>query len=264
MTMSSSILLAALVLSAPPAAEPWTPGVQESIALVATNLMPHALAAQMIRHIDSLRAGALSPYRNAEEPVEYHALHADGRFGLASRKVEQQVTKIVSMLEGHAPFEDVVFEFGVLSHYVADVSWPLATSDADEREPSYAADMAGYVEHNLAKFPAVFYGYYPFQSRAFSLQDYLRDTAQGANRFYPLISQSYYPKAGGRMVSSRSFDDKSPAFGIAQISYNRAVSAVANVWLHAWRESHGDLAGLGSATRYLSELPETSAAQRQR
>ena len=37
------------------------------------------------------------------------------------------------------------------------------------------------------------------------------------------------------------FDDRGPVFGVAQLSFNHAVAATANLWLQVWSEAHGDL-----------------------
>src|SRR6185295_20299345 len=46
---------------------------------------------------------------------------------------------------------------------------------------------------------------------------------------------------GGRVVDHRTLDYRSPVFGVASLSYSRAVTAIAATWLALWRESRGDL-----------------------
>jgi len=45
----------------------------------------------------------------------------------------------------------------------------------------------------------------------------------------------------GRVVSYRAIDFRSPVFGVASLSYSRAVTAVAATWLAVWRDARGDL-----------------------
>jgi hypothetical protein len=45
----------------------------------------------------------------------------------------------------------------------------------------------------------------------------------------------------GRVVSYRTIDYRSPVFGVASLSYSRAVTGVAATWLALWREVQGDL-----------------------
>jgi hypothetical protein len=45
----------------------------------------------------------------------------------------------------------------------------------------------------------------------------------------------------GRVVDHRRIDYRSPVFGVASLSYSRAVTAIAATWLAVWREARGDL-----------------------
>ena len=257
--MTSSLLVALVLAQGAPAAEPWTPAVQQQIAVVATRLMPPLLARQLVRYSEEVKSGALAPFKT-DDP-EYHVLNADGRYGQAAQRIEQETAKIVTMLNNHVPLSQVAYELGVVSHYVSDVASPLATSDGDPREATYASDFARYAERNLGKFPTVFDGFYDFDRAAFTTEGYLRAVSERANRLYPILGQAYYPDGKTGMASSTSFDDRSPAFGIAQLSYNHAVSAVANVWLYIWREAHGDISGSSNyvtAGKSLAQDPSRS------
>ena len=255
-------LLLIAILSSTPTTETWTPVVQQRIASVATHLLPDALASQLSKHSAELRAGAIAPLY-AEEPTDYHELHADGSVGRAPERVEQQVTKLVTMLHEHVPFKQVVYEFGVLSHYVADCAAPLASSAADPKEQLYTTELAMYIERNLKKYPPVFDGYFPFNSEPFNSKGYLQAVAHRANRFYLIIGQEFFPDENSELVSSSRFDDRSPMFGIAQLSFNHAVSAVANIWLFVWREANGDMRGAGgTVSRGGSENRKSSTRKR--
>ena len=43
------------------------------------------------------------------------------------------------------------------------------------------------------------------------------------------------------MVSHRTIDYRSPVFGVASLSYSRAVTAIAATWLAVWRDVRGDV-----------------------
>ena len=45
----------------------------------------------------------------------------------------------------------------------------------------------------------------------------------------------------GRLRTSAEFDDRSTAFGIASVSYSRAVSDLVNVFYYVWKEAGGDV-----------------------
>jgi hypothetical protein len=42
-------------------------------------------------------------------------------------------------------------------------------------------------------------------------------------------------------VSYRTIDFRSPVYGVASLSYSRAVTGIAATWLAVWRDAHGDL-----------------------
>jgi hypothetical protein len=45
----------------------------------------------------------------------------------------------------------------------------------------------------------------------------------------------------GTRRSSADFDDRSTAFGVASISYSRAVTDLVNVYYYIWKEAGGDV-----------------------
>ncbi len=47
--------------------------------------------------------------------------------------------------------------------------------------------------------------------------------------------------ARGRLVDHRMIDYRNPVFGVAQISYSRAVTAIGATWSALWREARGDM-----------------------
>jgi hypothetical protein len=42
---------------------------------------------------------------------------------------------------------------------------------------------------------------------------------------------------------AQRFDVRSLPFGIGSLSYSRSVSDTARLWLHLWKQAHGDLTG---------------------
>ena len=65
------------------------------------------------------------------------------------------------------------------------------------------------------------------------------------------------------MVDHRTLDYRSPVFGVASLSYSRAVTAIAATWLAVWREARGDLTRIPSpATVTPSDAPPIPGAGR--
>src|SRR5688572_33206692 len=58
-------------------------------------------------------------------------------------------------------------------------------------------------------------------------------------KFYPLVASEYF--RDGERRTSAAFDDRSTAFGVASISYSRAVTDVVNLYYFIWKEAGGDV-----------------------
>ena len=236
------VVLAAVaaVAAAPVSAWAWGAPVHERVALYAMKLMPPALAAQLSRHRDALLEGARAP--DLEGAPERHTLLADGGGGTLDRDAAAAVERTRALLEAQGTFADVARELGRLSHFAADAAFPLNTSASDPRAARYYADFTAYATSKLDRYPPIFDGYVRLD-QGFDAAAYVRGIAERANRSYPLVSAGYFPEGTTAMRNSSSFDDRGPVFGVTQLSFVHAVSATANLWLHVWREAHGDLAG---------------------
>jgi hypothetical protein len=163
--------------------------------------------------------------------------------GLQAR-VAAQSRRVRRMMEERAPLEELAFELGVLSHYLADANHPLLSSDADPREPTYRESYARYLEKQVRneKFRVVFTGYRDAFLEEGDLAGFVKASRERSGRHYPRIGQDYY--RNGRLVSSDIFDEFSFAFGVGQLSYSHAVGDTAKLWLRLWMEAGGDIEGL--------------------
>lgn len=232
----------------PSAGHAWPSDVHARQVTLATKLMPRALRQQLKRHSDELVRGATAPALEATG----HELNLNEGSGQLDADAAELADKIVGMIRDQAEFAAVVHELGRLGHLVSDAAYPLNTSTSDAREPRYNADFGGYVTSKMGRFPPIFNGF--TSPVGFDVRSYVRKVAERANRRYPLVGAAYFPKADGPMRRSTAFDDRDPVFAVAQLSYIDGVTAVANVWLHVWREAHGDL----------SEMPTLEQVQQQR
>jgi hypothetical protein len=234
------LLLGGLLATWPAAgAGAWTDASHERIVLLAVELMPPSLATQLERSRAALLDGARAPDREARP--ESHRLHPDRSGGSLDRDAAASAERAIAILGAQGTFRDLAFELGRLSHLTADAAFPLNTSASDPRGAAVHADFAAYAESRLGRFPPVFNGYVAMD-RGFDVAAFVRQVAEQANRGYPIVVAAYFPDRAGPARSSAAFDDRGPAFGMAQMSFVRAVSATANVWLWVWREGRGDLA----------------------
>lgn len=228
----AAITLALALPSVPATA--WTAESQQSIATLGARLAPPDFYDQLERHRHSYLEGVLAPLRYGEPA--YHEKNDDGS-GRLDEVIRVEVERAVSYIWNHQPFSDVAYQAGVVSHYVADANNPLNTSARDALEGRYFADFAGYLQWVEPKLQTIFYGLDAQLDGPTELERFVRETLERGRALYPLVGQEY--RRIGRLPGRRYFDDRSTAFGIAAVSYSRAVSDVALVLRYIWIEAGG-------------------------
>lgn len=223
----------ALALQTVPAAA-WTVESQESIATLGARLAPPDFYRQLERHERSYLEGVRAPLRYGDP--SYHEKNDDGS-GRLDEVIRVEVERAISTIWSHQPFSAVAYQAGVVSHYVADANNPLNTSARDALEGRYFGDFAGYLERVEPKLQTIFYGLDARLDGPAELDRFVRETLARGRALYPLVGQEY--RRIGRLPGWRYFDDRSTAFGIAAVSYSRAVSDVALVLRYIWIEAGG-------------------------
>lgn len=235
LSVAFGVLALAAVLA--PRADAWTPRTHLILAEEAARLAPPDLARLIERHEGAFRRGTQAPFEDGA-PAR-HVQNADGT-GELGATIQRETERAVRMIRDLAPFEEVVFQLGVVAHYVADAHDVLATSDADGEEPRYRADFARYVESAQGRFPFVFYGFW----RGFDEPRHVaglveRAFARGRGQ-YALVGREY--RRIGFVSGVGRFDDRSTAFGVASVSFSHAASDIAQVLRYIWlRSGGGDL-----------------------
>jgi hypothetical protein len=227
----AAAILVTLLITLPAAA--WTPKSDERIAKKAAALAPEDLRALIERFDGDYRSGL--ERAQADEGTDSHHYFVLSRSGKLRERIERETQGVIAAIRGNRPMSDVVTRLGVLAHLVADANNPFHSSDTDARLSAAHNDYEQYFERRMPKFPTVFYGLDP-QFRVSAMLD--RTFARSA-RFYPLLGEEYF--RFGQRRTSADFDDRSTAFGIASVSYSRAVSDLVNLYYYIWREAGGDV-----------------------
>lgn len=171
----------------------------------------------------------------SDEGSDIHRYFLLSHSGKLRERIERESGGIIAAIRSGTPMAQVVERLGMLAHYVADANNPFHAANDDQRlEPSHD-DFEQFFEQRLAKFPTVFYG---LESH-FRMSEFLDRTFARSAGFYPLLSEEYF-RYGARRTSAE-FDDRSTAFGVASVSYSRAVTDLANLYFYIWREAGGDV-----------------------
>jgi hypothetical protein len=90
------------------------------------------------------------------------------------------------------------------------------------------------VASQAARFSVVFYGF-DERLQTGDLKGFLATRMEQQQRLLQRLRRS------SELPDKSDVVDTSPAYGIASISFSHAVTDVANVWFHIWKEAKGDL-----------------------
>jgi hypothetical protein len=219
------------VIALPAAA--WTRASDQRIASKAAALAPTDLRLLIDKYGSEYKQGL--ERAQADEGSESHHYFALSRSGKLRERIERETQAAIAAIRGGQPMSDVIQRLGVLSHLVGDANNPFHTSTSDPRLSAAHDDFEQYFERRLAKFPTVFYGL----DDHFTVASMLERTFARSAKFYPLLGEEYF-RSGTRRNSSE-FDDRSTAFGVASVSYSRAVTDLVNLYYFIWREAGGDV-----------------------
>lgn len=230
----STLVGAAAALLLPAVAVAWTPKTQLAIAEEAARLAPPDLAAQLERRKADFRAGVLAPFSD-EDPGRHRSRQDSG--GSLERAIAEEAAGAIAAIRGLRPFAEVIERLGVVAHYVADANNPLNASAEDSEEASYFGDYLHYVESALPRFPLIFYGLDPALENDRNLSALVDASLARGRQLYPLIGREY--RRVRFLPGVESFDDRSTAFGVASVSFSRAVNDVALVLRYIWLQAGG-------------------------
>jgi hypothetical protein len=227
------VIVSLILLGCAASASAWTVASDARIAAKAAQLAPNDLRKLIerfeARYNDGLERAA------ADEGTDAHRYLVLSRNGQLRDRIERQTGSIIAMIRSGKPMSDVVFNLGVLTHYVSDANNPFHVAEDDPNLAVWRNDYEQYFESRMPKFPTVFYGLEP----NFRLSSYLDRTFDRTAGFYPLIDEEYF--RFGEQHDSSEFDDRSTAFGVASVCYSRAVTDTVNLYFYIWSRAGGDV-----------------------
>jgi hypothetical protein len=201
--------------------------------------MPPALARILKRYEHAVRQGAEAQRRL--RPALPHAQGLEAGNGTAER-LAASLARITALMDDHAPLKRIAFEFGAASHLVTDLSNPFRTAPRDQDAAVFEARFLQYLSDHLPHLRVVFTSYQDPLLEEGLTTDFGRQLAARSRSYLDdLVGAFRRFDAGG---DPALMDERSVPFGVASLSYSRSVMDTARVWLHAWRQAHGDLTDL--------------------
>ncbi|MGQ9752757.1 MAG: hypothetical protein ACUVRE_09035 [Thermoanaerobaculaceae bacterium] len=187
--------------------------------------LPPDLARQLAKHPQALRRGA-------QVAANYpHPLHFRGGKNAVEEAVFAQSERLVHAIRSQTSFEEVTAGFGILAHLVLDLYFPVQGSDA--------VAFSSFLTSRLSRIPVVFYALeasLPFQPREELWRSLLSVDPQA--RALGEALREDFTRVGGA-GNWQKLDDRSTAFGVASVTFNRATSHYAAVASWVWRNAGG-------------------------
>ena len=180
------------------------------------------------------RRGSLAPFQDGDAGAHYKNGNGSGSL---DERILSETERAIAAIRAHRPFRDVVYQLGVLSHYVADANNPLSTEEEDPLERRYSPDYLGYVEGVQERFQVVFYGDGRDLADPAALGPLLDRTLARGRGLYPSIAREYR-RVGGPPGRAK-FDDKSVAFAVGSLALSHAVSDVGALLRYVWVQAGG-------------------------
>lgn len=232
MVVPSLALVATTVAS--PTYAAWSPKMQVAMAEHALKVVPPDLERQIQRHKRRFREGILAADESQRE---------SSRSGAGSQAVDlstvigQQADKTVRLITDHRPFSDIVFQLGVVAHFVAMANEPIPTGNPDQPRLDFKDDYLHYLDTASPRFAVLYYGY----GRQIEAPDQLHELIQRSLRrnriLAPMIAREY--QRIGSLDGSTLFDDRSTAFGVGALTFCHGVSDITAVLRYIWLRAGG-------------------------
>jgi hypothetical protein len=222
----------------------WTPDTTVVIARHAEVLAPPDLTRQIERHRGRLHDGILA----AAGGTWTAKSSAGRRQPTLQAAIKTNVRDTIQAIEKHRSFGDIVYRLGILTHHVAQASYPLIAATASQSRPEYFSDYREYLASAHRRFAVVVYGAGRNYEDLNKLQGIVERSLARGRRLSPLVAQDY--QRIGTIDGVRLFDDRSTAFGVGSLAFSHAVSDVTAFWRYVW------LAAGGIDSRQLPEFDE--------
>lgn len=224
-------------LAAAPLAGAWPSSLVEPLQRDARRLVPRTLAELLAeRETQILEEARRLP------PELAQALALDlsrGQLTLETASaLDGRVSEAIQLIREGRVSEGLV-KLGALMRIAADVSDPALAGGPQGFPSGVTSEYYAFAEKSLSKIPVVLDDRAALKLDRASLPSYWQKVSERSRAQAPVLRQELFKN--GQVVDHRRIDYRSPVFGVASLSYSRAVTAIAATWLAVWREVKGDV-----------------------
>ena len=234
---SFAVLVVIAALLAPRGAGAWPSALMESLNRDARRLVPRTLARLMAEREKEIfeEARAFPPELSQALAVDLSsgALRAETIASLDARAFEAS-----SLLREQRVTEGII-KLGALLRIPADLSDPVLSAGPEGYPLGVTREYYTFVFGSLDKIPVVIDNEPALRMPRRGLGGYWQTVLDRSRIDSAVIRTELF--RNGRVVSHSTIDYRSPVFGVASLSYSRAVTAIAATWLAVWRDVRGDV-----------------------
>jgi hypothetical protein len=164
---------------------------------------------------------------------------ADGVLQPATLLALQAEAGVSVDLLRHQRVTEGLVRLGATLRIPADLSDPALTAGKEGYPAGVVAEYYAFIEANLDKIPVVLDEAEALKLKDTDLPAYWQSLLSRSQSQSPVLRTELFQR--GRLVDHRTLDYRSPVFGVASLSYSRAVTGIAATWLALWRKAHGDV-----------------------
>ena len=229
------LCLAALPLVAAQAYA-WPAETMTAIGRDARRLLPRSLGGLLAEREQAIQQEL------ARLPIEaVQALAADIPTGSLRPEtielVNAEIDRVVLLFRERRVSEGLT-RLGGLLRIPADLCDPLLAA-GPSAPPGLAREYYALFSANFDKMPVVLNEPGALRLSRKELPAHWQSLVARSREQAPTIRAELF--RGGRVVSARTLDYRSPAWAVASLAYSRAVTGTAATWLAVWREAQGDI-----------------------
>ncbi len=234
--MKSELLSIGLLMLVAARVEAWPAETMAAIGRDACRVMPRSLGRLIAEREREVRQ-EVDRFPAAVSSAVARDVAA-GRLSPATLALlDGEIGAVVELFRARQVSEGLV-RLGGLLRIPADLSDPVLADAPETWPPALAPEYYALFAANLDKMPVVLDPSQALELKRSQLPQLFQALAERSRQHRATIRAELF--RDGRVLRHETLDYRSPAWAVASLSYSRAVTATAAVWLAVWREARGD------------------------